>query len=116
MNRFIFTLALIIFPILAFSQQAPTLTQEEQQAVKDLKAAGLISYYKGAEQIVSVDPDAWKGMNFQQRKVFTVNLCIYINRYVKRDLTMDDWWIRIENMATRKKMAKWSKLSGYKEF
>lgn len=116
MNRLLFTFSLICFSFSATAQQAPSLTQEQQRSFETLKRAGTISYYKGAEWIVSVDPDTWKAMTFQQRKVFTVNLCIYINRHVLRDSTMDDWWVRVENMATNKKIAKWSNLSGYKEF
>lgn len=116
MKSLLFILSVVLFPLLATAQQAPSLTQEQQTSFETLKKSGIISYYKGAEQIVSVDPDSWRAMNFQQRKLFTVNLCIYVNRHVLRDSTMDDWWVRVENMATGKKMAKWSKISGYKEF
>lgn len=116
MNKLIFLLVIALIPTYVTAQQTPSLTPEEQQAVRDLKTAGIISYYKGAEQIVSVDPDVWNRMSFQSRKTFTVRLCIYVNRYVRKDLTMDDWWIRIENMATGKKMAKWDNRAHYKEF
>jgi len=116
MNRLLISLVLISFSFLATAQQAPSLTQEQQKSFETFKRSGIISYYKGSEQIVRVDPDNWKAMTFQQRKIFTVNLCIYINRHVLRDSTMDDWWVRVENMANGKKMAKWSKISGYKEF
>ena len=111
---------LILLAIMLFSkmtaQGTPSLTIEQIESFKTMISQEDIFYYTGAEQIVYVNPDIWSLMDFKQRKTFTENLCVYINRYVLRNNDWKSWWIQIKNMATQKKMAKWDDLVGYKEF
>jgi hypothetical protein len=97
------------------STQIPSLTSEQLSSFRTFIKQGVIEYYEGSEQIVRINPDIWNAMDFTRRKGFTENLCIYICRYIKNIAKVEDWWVQVDNMATRKKLARW--MGGiYKEF
>jgi hypothetical protein len=96
--------------------QTPSLSPQMISDFKTLVKQGTIQYYPESAQIVRINPDVWRSWNFTERKGFTDNLCIYVNRYVRGNLKVEDWWVQIEDMATHKKLARLSQLGGYKEF
>ncbi len=91
--------------------QSKTLTQKEIDAIDVLYSDGLIEV-TGVGWYV--DPDLWKGMNFQQRKNFTWKLLVRYHQLAKTSRS-SNWNITISNMATKKTMATWYEVRGYKE-
>jgi len=111
---------ILFFFIVAISSMAKAQTPSLSSALildfKSLVQQGIIQYYPESAQIVRINPDIWNSWSFTERKGFTENLCIYVNRYIRGDLKYADWFVQIESMATKKKLARLTRLTGYKEF
>jgi hypothetical protein len=94
----------------------PQPTREHLTISKDME-----NYFEKSidENIISVsskycyfNEDYWEALDRETRKNYTVFMGIYLTNREGDDL----YWCEIYGMYTKKKLAKWSKASGYKEF
>lgn len=115
MKKLLLVLLTVVISNMAIAQ-TPSLSPQMISAFRELTQNGVIQYYPESAQIVRIDPDYWNILTFTQRKGFTENLCIYVNRYIRGDLKYTDWFVQIEDMATHKKLARLTSTFGYKEY
>jgi len=112
MKRFIGVIILLLFVVLpAFSADQISLTKNQLDLLSQLQNQGVVSVEPNLNKVL-IDPGLWRNMKFSVKKNFAATMAIYCGNKKGTHL----YWVKIYDLYSGKKLAKYSQSWGFKVY